>query len=78
MANAQVCKACNSPVKGKEFPYILPQPAVADIGGLIQWWAIWCLAIWALAGFSLGITSSLLFTGASLVYLVRILRAYFR
>ena len=78
MEDALVCNACNTPVNGKEFPYILQQPAVADMGGLVKWWVIWCLAIWALAGFSLGITSSILFTAVSLVYLVRILRAYYR
>jgi hypothetical protein len=78
MQDAPACKACSSPVTGKEFPYIAAQPATADIPGLIKWWGIWCLAIWALSGFSLGVTTSLLFSGVSLIYLVRILRAYYR
>lgn len=78
MQDASACAACNTPVSGKEFPYIVQHPASADIPGLVKWWAIWCLVIWGLAGFSLGVISSLIFTGVSLVYLVRILRAYYR
>ena len=78
MQDAAACTACGTPVSGKEFPYVLAQSAAPDIPGMLKWWGIWSLAIWALAGFSFGKASSLLFTGVSALYLFRILRAYYR
>jgi hypothetical protein len=77
-SSAGGCPACGAALTGKEFPYIIQRSSAPDIPGLIKWWAILSLGIWALAGFSFGIGSSLLFTVVSLVYLVRILRAYYR
>jgi len=78
MQDAPVCSTCGTPVTGKEFPYILSQEAAPDVLGLCKWWGIWSFVVWALAGFSFGVTSSLLFTGLSAIYLFRILRAYYR
>ncbi len=78
MEDARTCAACGTPVTGKEFPYIMQQAAGPDIRGLCKWWAIWSAVVWVGAGFSLGIASSLLLTGISIVYLLRILRAYYR
>lgn len=78
LSNAAACTACGMAPTGKEFPYILQQPVTPDIAGMCKWWAIWCVGVWALAGFSLGIVSSLLVTAVSAVYLFRILRAYYR
>jgi len=72
------CRACGRALSGKELPYILQRPANPDIDGMIKWWAIWSLLIWVLSGFSLGLVSSLLFAGITLVYLIRILRAHYR
>lgn len=78
MQDAHSCMACGTPVNGKEFPYIMQQAASPDIRGLLKWWGIWAALVWAGAGFSFGVTSSLLFTGVSAIYLFRILRAYYR
>jgi hypothetical protein len=75
LAEATACRACGKALSGKEYPYILQREAGPDIPGLVKWWGIWSLVIWALSGFSLGVTTSLLFAGVSFVYLMRILRA---
>ncbi|MEP5763022.1 MAG: hypothetical protein ABJ308_00440 [Halieaceae bacterium] len=77
-STASKCFACGSPLTGKEFVYISRQAAAPDIGGMIKWWAIWSVVVLALGGFSFGIGSSIGFTAVTLVYLVRILRAYYR
>ena len=78
VSTAGKCSTCGTPVTGKEFPYIVRQEASPDVQGLFKWWGIWSLAVWALAGFSFGVTSSIAFTAVSAVYLFRILRAYYR
>lgn len=78
VSTAGQCPSCGTPVSGKEFPYISRQAAGPDIGGLFKWWGIWSLGVWALAGFSFGIISSMALTAVSAVYLFRILRAYYR
>lgn len=75
---AGACPDCGTPLSGKEFPYIVQRSSAPDIPGLIKWWLIWTAAIWALSGFSFGIGSSIMFTFVSMIYLVRILRAYYR
>lgn len=77
-STAAACTACGTPLGGKEFAYIHRQEAGPDIPGLFKWWGIWSVGIWALSGFSLGIGSSLMLTLVSGIYLVRILRAYYR
>ncbi len=72
------CLDCGTPLSGKEFPYIIQRLTTPDIPGLLKWWGIWSVAIWALGGFSFGIGSSITFTFVSMIYLVRILRAYYR
>ena len=72
------CFACGAPLTGKEFAYIHKQPAGPDIAGMLKWWAILSVLVLALGGFSFGVGSMLAFSGVSLVYGVRILRAYFR
>jgi hypothetical protein len=77
MQNAGSCASCGTPVSGREFPYAVRLPSGPDIPGMCKWWAIWCAGIWALSGFSFGIGSSLAVTAVSLVYVIRILRAYY-
>ena len=77
-STASACPDCGTPLSGKEFPYIIQRSTTPDIPGLLKWWGIWSLAIWALGGFSFGIGSSIAFTFVSMIYLVRILRAYYR
>ena len=76
-SNSGKCFACGSPLTGKEFPYIHRQPAGPDIHGMVKWWAIFSILIFALGGFSFGVGSTLAFAGLTMVYGVRILRAYF-
>ena len=76
-SNADKCVACGFPVSGKEVPYIPMRPASPDINGMIKWWGIFSVAIFALGGFSFGIGSTLAFSTLTLVYGVRILRAYY-
>jgi hypothetical protein len=71
------CFACGSPLTGREFPYIHRQPAGPDISGMVKWWAIFSVLIFAVGGFSFGVGSTLAFAGLTTVYGVRILRAYF-
>jgi hypothetical protein len=78
VSSAGKCVTCGTPVTGKEFPYIARQAARPDIKGLFKWWGIWSLGVWALAGFSFGAISSSIFTAVCIVYLFRILRAYYR
>jgi hypothetical protein len=78
MQDAEVCKVCNTPVSGKEFPYVVQRPAEVDVTGLLKWWGVWCLIVWAVTGFSYSLTTSLLWTGVSAIYLVRLLRGYYR
>lgn len=77
-SNSPKCYTCGAPVTGKEFAYIPRQAAGPDIPGMIKWWAILSSGVFALGGFSFGIGSSLAFTVITLVYLIRILRAYYR
>jgi hypothetical protein len=44
---------------------------------MLKWWAILSLVVFALGGFSFGIGSTIAFSALTLVYGVRILRAYF-
>ncbi|MCZ6830260.1 MAG: hypothetical protein O7F73_11870 [Gammaproteobacteria bacterium] len=71
------CHSCGSPQSGKEFPYVSHTGATTELAPLFKWWAAWSGLIWVFSGFSLGTTSSLLITGLAVIYLVRILRAYF-
>ena len=71
------CRSCGSPQTGKEFPYVSHNSATTELTPLFKWWAIWSALIWALSGFSLGTTTTLLLTGLAAIYLVRILRAHF-
>jgi hypothetical protein len=77
VSTAGQCQTCGTALSGDEFPYMPRQAAGPDINGLLKWWVIWCLGVWALAGFSFGIISSFLVSAVSAVYLVRILRAYY-
>ncbi len=76
-SNAAKCYNCGAALTGKEFLYIPQQAAGPDIQGMIKWWAILSVGVFALGGFSFGIGSSLAFTAITLVYLIRILRAYY-
>ena len=76
-SNVGKCFACGSPLTGKEFPYIHRQPAGPDITGMVKWWAILSILIFAVGGFSFGVGSTLAFAVLTLFYGVRILRAYF-
>ena len=78
VATAGECAACGAPLSGTELPYIAHQAAGPDFAGLFKWWGIWCLGVWALAGFSFGMASSIAVSAVSAVYLFRILRAYYR
>ena len=76
-SSATRCYNCGAPLTGKEFAYIPRQVAGPDINGMIKWWAILSVGVFALGGFSFGIGSSIAFTAITLVYLIRILRAYY-
>ena len=76
-SNGLKCFACGSPLTGKEFAYIPTQAAGPDIAGMVKWWAILSVVVFALGGFSFGVGSSIAFTAITLVYMVRILRAYY-
>ena len=76
-SNSGKCFACGSPLTGKEFPYIPRRPASPDVAGMVKWWAIFSVLIFALGGFSFGIGSSIAFSVLTLVYGVRIMRAIF-
>jgi hypothetical protein len=78
VATAGACPTCGVPLSGGEFPYQSRQQAGPDIRGLFKWWGIWSLGIWALSGFSLEVVSTTAISAASAVYLLRILRAYYR
>ncbi len=78
ISTAGECPACGAPVSGKEFPYMTRQAAGPDIRGLFKWWGIWCLGVWALSGFSFGILSWTALSVVSAIYLLRIMRAYYR
>ena len=76
-SNVDKCYTCGAPLTGKEFPYVAIQPAGPDIAGMVKWWAILSVIILALGGFSFGVWSTLGFAVVTLVYGVRILKAYF-
>ena len=76
-SNVEKCYTCGAPLTGKEFPYVAIHPAGPDIGGMIKWWAILSVIIFALGGFSFVVWNSMAFTVVTLVYLVRILKAYY-
>lgn len=76
-SNAAKCYQCGSPLTGKEFTYIAQQAAGPDIAGMVKWWAVLSVIVFALGGFSFGVGSSIAFTVVTLVYMVRILRAYY-
>ncbi|MCZ6831973.1 MAG: hypothetical protein O7F73_20775 [Gammaproteobacteria bacterium] len=78
LSTAGECPTCGTPVSGKEFPYSTRQAAGPDIRGLFKWWGIWSLGVWALSGFSFGIMSSTALSVVSAIYLLRIMRAYYR
>ena len=78
MADTGTCRSCGTPLSGTEFRYVPQREPGADVHGLIKWWFIWSIALFALSGFSWGTRSSLLFALVSTVYLVRILRAVYR
>ncbi len=78
VSTAGECTTCGTPVSGTELPYIARQEAGPDITGMLKWWGIWSLGVWALAGFSFGIVSSIAVSIVSAIYLFRILRAYYR
>ena len=77
MENSPTCSTCGKSLSGKEYLYIVQREPGPDVPGLIKWWIIWSVAIFAVSGFSWGIISSLLFALVSTVYLVRILRAVY-
>jgi hypothetical protein len=76
-SSADKCFACGAPLTGKEFPYIARRPASPDIAGMVKWWAIFSVVVFALGGFSFGIGSMIAFSALTLVYGIRILRASF-
>ncbi len=76
-SNTRKCFACGAPLTGKEFPYVARVAAGPDIAGMVKWWGVLSVVIFALGGFSFGIGSTLAFSLLSLVYAIRILRAYF-
>jgi hypothetical protein len=73
-----VCPACGTPLSGGEVGYMSRQAAGPNIRGLFKWWGIWCLGVWAVSGFSMGLVSWTALSAVSAVYLLRIMRAYFR
>lgn len=76
-SSAAQCFACGTPVTGKEFAYVSRRPAGPNIVGMIKWWAVLSFLVFALGGFSFGIGSSIAFTVITLVYGIRVLRAYY-
>jgi hypothetical protein len=78
VSTASECPTCGTPVSGKEFPYMTAQAAGPDIRGLFKWWGIWSLGVWAVSGFSFGIMSWTALSVVSAIYLLRIMRAYYR
>jgi len=76
-SSAGKCFACGAPLSGREFDYVSRQDAGPDIPGLFKWWGIWSFGIFLAGGFSFGIGASIAFTAISLIYLIRILRAYY-
>ena len=75
-SNLSKCMTCGAPLTGAEFPYVASVPAGPDVAGMVKWWAILSAGIFALGGFSFGIGTTLAFSGVSLVFAIRILRAY--
>ena len=75
-STAAKCFTCGSPVTGKEFQYIAQQKGGPDIQGLLKWWCIWSLGIFALGGFSFEVAPTLAIIAVSIVYLLRVFRAY--
>lgn len=78
VSTAGECPACGTPLSGGEIAYMSRQTTGPDIHGLFKWWAIWCLGVWAVSSFSLGLVSWTAVSAVSAVYLLRIMRAYFR
>ncbi len=76
-SNASKCHACGAPLTGKEFAYIPRQEPGPDIAGMLKWWAILSVVVFALGGFSFGVANSMAFTVITMVYMIRILRAYY-
>lgn len=75
-SSAAKCFACGSPVTGKEFKYVARQQDGPDIQGMLKWWGIWSLGIFALGGFAFDIGPTLAIIAVSMVYIIRLLRAY--
>ena len=76
-STAGKCFACGFPLTGKEFAYIHKLPSGPDITAMVKWWAIFCGLAIAIGGFSFGMGTNLAVTIISMVYGVRVLRAYF-
>ena len=49
------CNACGSPLSGKELKYIARHKPGPDIQGMLKWWGIWSLGIFALGGFNFSV-----------------------
>ena len=77
VAGTPACPSCGVPVTDNALPFMLKQEARPEVGPLFKWWGIWSLAIWALSGFDLGTTSSLILAGVSIFFLLKILRTHF-
>lgn len=75
-SNLPKCYTCGTPLTGKEFIYVARQEAGPDIVGMVKWWAILSVGVFALGGFSFGVGSSIAFTIITVFYLIRIMRAY--
>jgi hypothetical protein len=77
VAGAASCNSCGVPIGSVEIPYMPRKESRPEVGPWLKWWGICCALIWVFSGFDLGTTSSLLILGASIFFLLKILRTYF-
>lgn len=77
VAGTPCCNSCGVPVGGVEVPYVARQEARPEVGPLFKWWAICSMLIWIFSGLKLGTVSSLLLAGASIFFMLKIMRTYF-
>lgn len=75
-SNFPKCMTCGAPRTGAEVPYVASTPAAPDVAGMVKWWAILSVIVFALGGFSFGVGSMLAFSALSVVFAVRILRVH--
>lgn len=77
VAGTVSCNSCGIPVGSLEIPYLPRNESRPDVAPLLKWWGISAALIWVFSGFELGTISSLLLLGASIFFLLKIMRTHF-